>query len=76
MAPMEHLLPISIKGVLIENEAVMLLENERDEWELPGGRLERDSVFRRGWQRREDHGAREHPIRQISLSPGKGLNTE
>jgi ADP-ribose pyrophosphatase YjhB (NUDIX family) len=29
---------ISIKGVLIENGAVLLLENERGEWELPGGR--------------------------------------
>jgi mutator protein MutT len=33
-------LPISVKGVLIENGAVALLLNERDEWELPGGRLE------------------------------------
>jgi mutator protein MutT len=33
-------LPISVKGVLIENGGVALLENERDQWELPGGRLE------------------------------------
>ena len=33
-------LPVSVKGVLIEREAVMLLMNERNEWELPGGRLE------------------------------------
>jgi ADP-ribose pyrophosphatase YjhB (NUDIX family) len=31
---------ISIKGVLIEDGAVLLLENERCEWELPGGRPE------------------------------------
>jgi len=31
---------ISIKGVLIEDGAVLLLENERGEWELPGGRPE------------------------------------
>ena len=31
---------ISIKGVLIERGAVLLLENERGEWELPGGRPE------------------------------------
>ena len=37
---MDWRLPISVKGVLIENSAVALLENERDEWELPGGRLE------------------------------------
>lgn len=31
---------ISIKGVLIEDGNVALLENERGEWELPGGRPE------------------------------------
>ena len=33
--------PVSVKGVLLENHRVVLLLNERDEWELPGGRLER-----------------------------------
>lgn len=33
-------LPISVKGVVIRGGAVVLLENERDEWELPGGKLE------------------------------------
>jgi ADP-ribose pyrophosphatase YjhB (NUDIX family) len=32
--------PVSIKGVLVEAGRVVLLENERDEWELPGARLE------------------------------------
>lgn len=32
--------PVSIKGVLVRNGQVLLLRNERDEWELPGGRLE------------------------------------
>jgi 8-oxo-dGTP pyrophosphatase MutT (NUDIX family)/GNAT superfamily N-acetyltransferase len=32
--------PVSIKGVLFEADRVVLLENERSEWELPGGRLE------------------------------------
>jgi 8-oxo-dGTP pyrophosphatase MutT (NUDIX family) len=32
---------VSIKGVLLEGDRVVLLENERLEWELPGGRLER-----------------------------------
>lgn len=32
--------PISIKGVLIFEGKVLLLKNERDEWELPGGKLE------------------------------------
>ena len=27
--------PVSIKGVLVEAGRVVLLENERDEWELP-----------------------------------------
>jgi 8-oxo-dGTP pyrophosphatase MutT (NUDIX family) len=34
------LLPISVKGVLVRDGRVLLLRNERDEWELPGGRLE------------------------------------
>ncbi|MCW3480079.1 NUDIX domain-containing protein [Neisseriaceae bacterium JH1-16] len=33
--------PVSVKGVLITADAqVVLLMNERDEWELPGGRIE------------------------------------
>ena len=32
--------PVSVKGVLFEGNRVVLLQNERDEWELPGGRLE------------------------------------
>lgn len=34
------LFPVSVKGVLFEDGRVVLLENERGEWELPGGRLE------------------------------------
>ncbi len=30
--------PISVKGVLIHDGRVLLLLNERDEWDLPGGR--------------------------------------
>ena len=37
---MDQSFPVSVKGVLIEDDAVMLLMNERDEWELPGGPLE------------------------------------
>jgi mutator protein MutT len=33
-------LPISAKGVLIRRGRVLLLRNERGEWELPGGRLD------------------------------------
>jgi 8-oxo-dGTP pyrophosphatase MutT (NUDIX family) len=30
--------PISVKGVLIHHDRVLLLLNERGEWDLPGGR--------------------------------------
>jgi 8-oxo-dGTP pyrophosphatase MutT (NUDIX family) len=32
--------PISVKGVVVLDGMVVLLKNERGEWELPGGRLE------------------------------------
>ena len=32
--------PVSVKGVIVRAGRVLLLKNERDEWELPGGRLE------------------------------------
>lgn len=32
--------PVSVKGVVIRDRRVLLLRNDRDEWELPGGRLE------------------------------------
>ena len=32
--------PVSVKGVVIRGDKVVLLRNERDEWELPGGKLE------------------------------------
>lgn len=31
---------VTIKGVLIRDNRVLLLENNRNEWELPGGRIE------------------------------------
>ena len=31
---------VSVKGVLLRRGSVVLLENERAEWQLPGGRLE------------------------------------
>lgn len=34
------LYPLSVKGVLFRDSRVCLLENERREWELPGGRPE------------------------------------
>lgn len=35
-----YLVPISVKGVVIENDKVWLRKNERNEWELPGGKLD------------------------------------
>ncbi|MEX0808519.1 MAG: NUDIX domain-containing protein [Dongiaceae bacterium] len=32
--------PVSIKGVLAVDGRIVLLKNERDEWELPGGKLD------------------------------------
>ena len=36
--------PISIKGVVVRGGKVLLLKNEREEWELPGGRIELDET--------------------------------
>jgi hypothetical protein len=36
-----HAFPVSVKGVAIQDGKVLLLENERNEWELPGGKLVR-----------------------------------
>jgi len=35
---------VSVKGVLLRDECVVLVHNERDEWELPGGQLELDET--------------------------------
>ena len=32
--------PVSVKGVILRDGKVVLLRNDRDEWELPGGKLE------------------------------------
>ena len=32
--------PVSIKGVVFVDNKLLLLKNEREEWELPGGKLE------------------------------------
>jgi 8-oxo-dGTP pyrophosphatase MutT (NUDIX family) len=40
MSYQPHLFPVSVKGVVIREGLVLLLRNERDEWELPGGKLE------------------------------------
>ncbi|HMM20939.1 MAG TPA: NUDIX hydrolase [Selenomonadales bacterium] len=37
---MAHRFPVSVKGVVLKDDRVLLLKNERNEWELPGGKLE------------------------------------
>jgi len=32
--------PVSVKGIVFEDGKVWLRKNERDEWELPGGKIE------------------------------------
>jgi 8-oxo-dGTP pyrophosphatase MutT (NUDIX family) len=39
-APTVRAFPVSVKGVLVRDGRVLLLKNERQEWELPGGKLE------------------------------------
>lgn len=36
--------PVSVKGVAFQRGQVLLLENEREEWELPGGKLELEEL--------------------------------
>jgi 8-oxo-dGTP pyrophosphatase MutT (NUDIX family) len=40
MSYQPHLFPVSVKGVVVRKGRVLLLRNERDEWELPGGKLD------------------------------------
>jgi 8-oxo-dGTP pyrophosphatase MutT (NUDIX family) len=52
--------PVSVKGVAVQRGRVLLLRNERAEWELPGGKLElgedppacvaREIAEETGWQ--------------------------
>jgi 8-oxo-dGTP pyrophosphatase MutT (NUDIX family) len=46
-------LPISVKGILGPPGRIVLLRNERDEWEFPGGRLEPDDESPPACLRRE-----------------------
>jgi 8-oxo-dGTP pyrophosphatase MutT (NUDIX family) len=50
--------PISIKGVLVHDGCVLLLLNERGEWDLPGGRPDPDEDHRAALKRevREEAG--------------------
>jgi 8-oxo-dGTP pyrophosphatase MutT (NUDIX family) len=35
-----YLLPVSCKGIVVEDGKIWLRHNERNEWELPGGKLD------------------------------------
>lgn len=35
-----YLVPISVKGIVFEGDKVWLRQNERNEWELPGGKMD------------------------------------
>lgn len=35
-----YLVPVSIKGIVFEEGKVWLRKNQRDEWELPGGKMD------------------------------------
>jgi ADP-ribose pyrophosphatase len=37
-----YLVPISVKGIVFEGDGVWLRKNERNEWELPGGKIDED----------------------------------
>jgi 8-oxo-dGTP pyrophosphatase MutT (NUDIX family) len=40
MTSISYKIPVSVKGIVFENEKVWLRKNERQEWELPGGKLD------------------------------------
>ncbi|MGE3267822.1 MAG: NUDIX domain-containing protein [Chloroflexota bacterium] len=46
--------PVSVKGVVMRGDRVILLKNNRDEWELPGGKLEPDEEPRECLRREID----------------------
>jgi 8-oxo-dGTP pyrophosphatase MutT (NUDIX family) len=50
--------PISVKGILIHHDRVLLLLNERGEWDLPGGRPDAGEDHRAALERevREETG--------------------
>lgn len=34
------IIPVSVKGIVLDNGKIWLRKNERNEWELPGGKLD------------------------------------
>jgi len=48
---LDYKLPISVKGIILKENKVILLRNERNEWELPGGRLEHGETLEKALTR-------------------------
>lgn len=40
MTTRSYALPVSVKGIVFDDKRVWLRHNERDEWELPGGKVD------------------------------------
>ena len=57
--------PLSIKGVLIHEGHVLLLLNERSEWDLPGGRPDPEEDHRAALKRE----VREEAGLEVSIGP-------
>jgi 8-oxo-dGTP pyrophosphatase MutT (NUDIX family) len=60
-------LPVSVKGVVIRSDRVVLLKNRRDEWELPGGRPEANEDLETALVRevREELGLEVEPVELV-----------
>lgn len=37
-----YLLPVSVKSLVLDNNRVLLIKNERNEWDLPGGKIQKN----------------------------------
>lgn len=37
-----YLLPVSVKSLVIDKNRVLLIKNERNEWDLPGGKVQKN----------------------------------
>lgn len=46
-----HRFPVSVKGICIVDGRVILLKNERGEWDLPGGKLDKGESVEAALQR-------------------------
>ena len=67
-------MPISVKGVLIHEDRVLLLLNERGEWDLPGGRPDAGEDHRAALERevREETGLAVDGRRRARRAPVRG----